>query len=85
MLIAVLGGVGLGLVWGWLMGGVVAKVRLSPLTTLALSVATLLLAIEVLLLAGWLVLALLLIMAALSIGLHFAWRHELRNRFESPI
>jgi NhaP-type Na+/H+ or K+/H+ antiporter len=81
MLITVLGGAGLGFVWGWLMGRLVVQVHRSPNMILALSTATLLLAVEVLFLASSLVLVLTLVMAVLSLILHLAWQHRLRKRF----
>ena len=81
MSIVVLGAVGLGLVWGWLIGGLEARGRRLLLEGLALGAATLLLAAQVTLLADWPALPHLLGAAGLAALLHRAWRWELRARF----
>ena len=84
MLITMLGSMGLGLVWGWLMGSLSGRGGRLLLNGLALSTATLVFAIEVFLLAGWRALALFLVAAASTLLLHVLWRRELRKRFGLP-
>jgi hypothetical protein len=79
-----LGGVGLGLVWGWLLGIAGDGPRRPLLTGLALTGATLLLALEVLLFTQWIVLAFFLGSTGLAWLLHFLWRRELHRRFGPP-
>lgn len=78
------GGVGLGLMWGWLIGIVGNRPRRPLLAGLALTGATLLLALEVLLLTQWIVLALFLGATGLAWVLHILWRRELLRRFGPP-
>jgi biotin transporter BioY len=84
MLITMLGSIGLGLVWGWLMGSLSGQGRRLLRNGLALSTATLAFAIEVFLLAGWRPLALFLGAAASALFLHVLWRRELCRRFGLP-
>lgn len=84
MLITMLGSMGLGLVWGWLMGGLSGRGGRLLLNGLALSTATLVFAIEVFLLAGWRALAPFLGAAAFALLLHVLWRRDLRKRFGLP-
>jgi hypothetical protein len=83
MLITVLGAVGLGLVWGWLIAWLIGQACRSPRTIFALSVATLLLAVEVLFLAGSLAVVFSLGMVVLSLVLSLAWQYGLRKRYGS--
>ncbi len=83
MLISVLGAIGLGLVWGWLMAWLIGQALRSPRTIVVLGVATLLLATEVLFLAGRLALVLSLSMVVLALVLSLAWQHRLRKRYDS--
>jgi NhaP-type Na+/H+ or K+/H+ antiporter len=80
-LILVLGPVGLGFVCGWLMAWLFGQALRSPRTIFVLSVATLLLAVEALFLAGKLALLLSLSMVVLSFVLSLAWQHRLRKRY----
>ena len=84
MLITTLGSIGLGLVWGWLMGSLSGRGGRLLLNGLALSTATLVIAIEVFLLAGWRALTPFLGAAAFTLLLHVLWRRELRKRFGLP-
>jgi hypothetical protein len=84
MLITMLGSIGLGLVWGWLMGSLSGRGRRLLLNGLALSTATLVFAIEVFLLAGWRALVIFLGAAASALFLRVLWRRELRKRFGPP-
>jgi biotin transporter BioY len=84
MLITMLGSIGLGLVWGWLMGSLSGQSRRPLRNGLALSTATLVFAIEVFLLAGWRALALFLGAVASALLLHVLWRRGLRKRFGPP-
>jgi membrane protein implicated in regulation of membrane protease activity len=84
MLITMLGSIGLGLVWGWLMGSLSSRGRRLLRNGLALSTATFIFAIEVFLLAGWRAVALFLGAAASALLLHVLWRRELRRRFGPP-
>ncbi len=83
MLISALGAVGLGLVWGWLMAWLIGQALRSPRTAFVLGIATLLLAAEVLFLAGMLALVFSLGMMALALVLSLAWQHRLRKRYDS--
>jgi hypothetical protein len=84
MQIASLGGIGLGLVWGWLLALVSGRERsLRPyLSYLWLALATLLVALQVLLLTNWdrLVVACFLGALACGVFVHLGWREDLSKR-----
>jgi len=81
MLINMLGCTGQGLVWGWLIGSL-GRLRYRS-NILTLIITTLLLASEVILFAGWPVLALFLGAVVLALLLHLAWYYYLDRRFRS--
>lgn len=81
MLIAMLGSLGLGLVWGWLIG---ILSRFQPtrwlLQCLALGLATALLALETWLLVDWRAAVYFVAAATLALGAHLIWLYSLRRR-----
>lgn len=81
MLITWLGSVGIGLVWGWLLGSLGGRVRRPQLVGWSASAATLLVAVVVRWFADGRALWLFVGAAALSLLLHLGWRQELRRRF----
>jgi hypothetical protein len=81
MLITLLGSIGVGMVWGWLLAGVSGSGRKPILNVLLLSVATTLLLAEVLWLAGWRSAVFLLGAAGMAFLIHRCWRRVLYNRF----
>lgn len=81
MLITWLGSVGIGLVWGWLLGSLGGRVQRPQLIGWATSLATILAAFVVLMFADRRGLWFFLGATALSLLLHLAWRQELRRRF----
>jgi hypothetical protein len=82
MLIASLGSIGAGLVWGWLLAllGGRGRVRPSLRDVLLLSIATVLLALQVLWFTNWGTLALFAGATTLALLLHLGWCQELRER-----
>jgi peptidoglycan/LPS O-acetylase OafA/YrhL len=87
MLIATLGSIGLGLVWGWMLGMLGGRHRASdrrwPVrNVLILGAASLLLAAQVFLLANWQALALFGGAAAVALLFHLGWLRHLRARYE---
>lgn len=85
MLITQLGSIGIGMVWGWLLGSLEGRVRQHQLVGWATSLATLLASTVVFLFTDKRGLWFFLGATALSLLLHLAWRQELRRRFgESP-
>jgi hypothetical protein len=84
MLIVELGSIGLGLVWGWLIGSLQEQVRKPGWTILAVGGATLGLATEVLLLAGGVMVVLFMAATGLALLLHLGWRQDLHDRFIGP-
>jgi hypothetical protein len=81
MPITLLGSIGFGLVWGWLLGSLGGRVRRRFLVGWSASAATLLAALAVRWFVDWRALALFLGMSVLSLLLHLAWRNELLRRF----
>ena len=80
MLMRLLGSAGLGLVWGWLIGRVSVGVGTFVRNALALSGATVILAIKVSLFADWRGMVMFLTAAGSACVLHVYWRRELRRR-----
>jgi hypothetical protein len=78
-----IGSIGLGLVWGWLLilvGG--RGVWKRPfLTPLLLSLATLLIAVYLLSFTNFPTMLIFLLAATVAAFFHLAWQHELRRRF----
>ncbi|MEO8435908.1 MAG: hypothetical protein ABI596_13495 [Pyrinomonadaceae bacterium] len=84
MVTTLLGSIGVGLVWGWLLGGVGDTVRGSFSNVLSVLVATSLLLLEVYWLASWSGIGIALGALVLSLLLHLGWRRSLRQRFDQP-
>lgn len=80
MVITLLGSLGVGFVWGWLMSSIFASVQKSVLNVLLLSLATLLILGETVWLAGWRAAAFLAGAAGVSFLVHLIWRRTLLNR-----
>jgi hypothetical protein len=78
-----LGGVGFGLVWGWLSASLTARERLTIRLIIAVFLATLILAGLLWWASGWRGLAFFLGMGLLSFLLHAGWRHQLRRNLGS--
>lgn len=78
-----LGSLGMGLMWGWLISVPKGRNRQPARTFLALGLATLTLGSEVFIFADWRALALFLGASALAFLIHLGWRRELRGRFEA--
>jgi len=87
MLITLLGSIGVGLVWGWLIAPVPGSGRKRILTVFLLGVATALLLAEVVWLAGWRSAAFVLGAAGIAFLIHRCWRQVLFNRlgFNKPV
>ena len=83
MRITLLGSVGFGLVWGWLLGSLGGRVRRPQLVGWATGAATLLAAAVVRWSADRRALWLFLGAAGLSLLFHLGWREELRRRYRS--
>jgi hypothetical protein len=81
MLITLLGSIGIGLVWGWLIGPLGDRPRRKFLNVLTVSAATLSLAGLVYWFAGWQGTVFFLGPMTLAFLLHLGWRQELRRRF----
>lgn len=81
MLITLLGSIGVGLVWGWLIAGFSGSGRKPVLNILVLSVATTVILAEVVWLAGWRSAAFFLGAAGIAFLIHRGWKRVLFNRF----
>lgn len=84
MPISELGYMGIGLVWGWWIGGLGGRVTCSLLDGLAVSLVTLIFSLGIVAFTGWWALSFFLGAGVLTLYLHLAWRQELTNRFRSP-
>jgi hypothetical protein len=84
MPISILGSIGLGLAWGWLVGQRDQAGSWQVLKGLAVGVATSLIGVEVFLLADWRALMSFVGASALAFVLHRQWRRELRQRYGPP-
>jgi hypothetical protein len=79
MTLTVLGNIGIGLVWGWLLGSLYGRVRWPLPTGLAAAASTLLLGLPVLWFTDWrgvIVCAASILCAALA---HVLWRRAIRS------
>jgi hypothetical protein len=83
MIIALLGGVGIGFVWGWLIGSVVGNTSQPRYSYSWIGVATLFLSLVILLLAAWPASVLFLGATGITLSLHLAWRRLLMGRFKA--
>lgn len=80
MIITLLGSAGVGFVWGWLVAAIFGSAQRPILNALVLTLATLLILIEVVWLAGWRSAAFLLGAAGMAFLVHIIWR---RTVFET--
>ena len=78
-----LGSVGFGLVWGWLVGSLIAREGLTRRLVIAAFLATLILAGLLWWASGWRGVAFFLGVGFLSFLLHGAWRHQLLRELKS--
>ncbi len=81
MPISSLGYMGIGLVWGWWIGGIGGSISRPLLDALAAGAATLIISLGIAALADTWALQLFLGAAGLTLYLHLAWKQELKNRF----
>ena len=81
MVTTLLGSIGVGLVWGWLLGGIGDTARGSLGNVLSVLIATSLLLLEVYWLSSWSGTGISLGALVLSLLLHLGWRRSLRQRF----
>ena len=81
MTVTTIGGIGMGLMWGWLLVLVGGRGRPKRpfITILALILATILVALQLFFLTGWPTLPYFLASTALSLMVHLGWRQELRK------
>jgi hypothetical protein len=84
MLIESLGGVGIGLVWGFAAASVAGPLRHPLRSGLALALATLLIAGEIFFFGAWPALLTFFGSATVAFTVRFAWRRELRSRYAAP-
>ena len=77
-----LGSIGVGLVWGWLLGGAADTIRGSWINVLSVVAATSLLLLGVYWLASWSGIEISAGALVLALLLHFGWRRSLRQRFD---
>lgn len=84
MPISALGYMGIGLVWGWWIGGLGGRITRPFLDGLAVGTATLMFSLGIVALTGWWALLFFLCAGGLTLYLHLAWRQELINRFRPP-
>jgi hypothetical protein len=80
-LLPLLGGLGLGLAWGWLVGLRACPAHRPLLQAFALAGATLLVGLEVWLFAGTWATAAFACGAALALPAYLGWLRSLRRRF----
>jgi hypothetical protein len=81
MVHTILGSVGVGLVWGWLAGGLEGRLR-HPLRAFpAIALATSAILVQIGYQVDWRGAAFLLGAAIFSFLIHVGWRRELRKRF----
>ena len=84
MPISSLGYMGIGLVWGWWIGGIGGRIARPLQDALAVGAVTLIFSLGIAAQAGLRGLLFFLCAAGLTLYLHLAWRQELKNRFGPP-
>jgi len=80
MLLLILGSIGVGIVWGWLAGGLEGHVRRYLLTVVVVLVASLALGWLVFGYSSWHGTAFFSVAAVLAFLAHVAWRRMLRRQ-----
>lgn len=78
------GYMGIGLVWGWWVGGLSGRVTRPLRDGVAVSAATLLVAAAAFILGGWWSILLFASAIGLTLYLHLIWRQMLIDRFGPP-
>jgi hypothetical protein len=81
----VFGSAAVGLVWGWLVGSRVFRVRSWLATALAVCIATLVLSGEILFLTDWYAIPVFLSAAIFALIVHVTWLYRLRARSEDQV
>jgi hypothetical protein len=77
---SVAGSAGMGLLWGWVTGGLEGRVSNPAWTVSALLTATLAFAVAAILLSGLYGLIAFLVSSACALGVHAGWRRSLRQQ-----
>jgi hypothetical protein len=80
--ITLLGSIGVGLVWGWLLGALGDTARKCLRNVVSVVAATTFLGTVVYLFASWVEINFFLGAVCLALLLHLGWRRSLRQRFE---
>jgi hypothetical protein len=81
MFLAILGSLGIGLVWGWLAGGMEGRLQ-HPLRTLpGIALATSAILVQIVYWVGWQGMLYFLGAGILAFLIHVGWRRELRKQF----
>jgi len=80
-----MGGIGAGLVWGWLIGGLADTTQKKLRNILSVGLGTILLGIEMIWFESPRGLFSFLVAAVLAWLLRFLWRNSLRRRFATPM
>lgn len=79
MLLTALGAIGIGLVWGWLVGTVETGIRRPLLTGISVSVATGLIGALVYVFGDWIAILFFLGAALITFLLSLGWRRQLAS------
>ncbi len=79
-MLAEMGALGIGFVWGWLINGPAGLPGRTLRTLVAISLATTLIGLQVLTLMNWKTSGVYLAAVLLAMGLRQTWRHALNKR-----
>jgi hypothetical protein len=80
LILSAFGGLGVGFVWGWLVGNRSGRGTATFGSALTLCVATLVFAAEIFLVTNWLCVALFLAAMFVALESHFVWVSALQSR-----
>jgi hypothetical protein len=80
MMISLFGSAGIGLVWGWLVGSLIARVHRPYRTASAVALATFAVLASVFLYLSWLGVGIFLGAALFAFTIHAIWRHQILDR-----
>jgi hypothetical protein len=78
------GSIGIGLVWGWLVGTLEGRVQRSLRGIVGAIVSTIAVAITIYGFESWSGLALFFLSAGIALLTQLAWRRSLRSRVDTP-
>ncbi len=81
MILSFAGGMGIGLVWGWLIGSLEGRIKNPRLTIPVVIIAILVVSLEIFWFLSWSVTVLFWVSLLSTLAIHLFWRKRLREVF----